>query len=376
MKRVLVVGPIPPPYNGQSVATRITVEELRHHGLALDPINLAAQDRTGHSGLFTIERSVQLIRLFWAFLKALLLKRPNVIYLTVSQSKAGFLRDAAFVLLGRLFGCRVIAHAHGGAYDRLFLKQSPYFKWGVKLIYGLIERVVILDGSLAKMFHGIKPISDLVPISNPIEAMFSPTPDSIRQRMLTIDTWTPPLRLLFLSNLIPSKGYADVINAVDILVKSGTNVSCVLAGSFPTPAARLETLEIIGRKGLKQHVSYIGVVTGEAKKQLFEQSDVFLLPTYYENEGLPISVLEAMASGLSLVVTSHRVLAEIVRDGVNGIVVPPRDPVKIAAAISRLFSCEVRKEITLTNMQYAQRTCTAEEYGNKILAALFPRQPL
>jgi glycosyltransferase involved in cell wall biosynthesis len=71
------------------------------------------------------------------------------------------------------------------------------------------------------------------------------------------------------------------------------------------------------------------------KARLFIDSDVAVLPTYYVNEGQPLAVIEAMARGLPVIATKWRSLDEIMVDGVNGLVVPPRSPLSIARAAAR-----------------------------------------
>ena len=153
-----------------------------------------------------------------------------------------------------------------------------------------------------------------------------------------------PLRLLFLSNLIQSKGYFDVLEAVTILRKTtAMRLEVVFAGHFlsspddPVPMSpqQAETRfhEYAVMNGIESVVRYMGPVSGEVKRVLLQTSDFFLLPTRYFTEGQPVSIIEAMAYGCIVFSTDYRAIPDMVIDGVTGIMVEPGRPNQIAAAI-------------------------------------------
>src|SRR5207302_5576264 len=77
----------------------------------------------------------------------------------------------------------------------------------------------------------------------------------------------------------------------------------------------------------------------EDMPELLREADIAVLPTYYP-EGLPKFLLEAAASGLPLVATDVPGCGDIVRHGVNGLIVPPRDPHALASAVAKLAADE------------------------------------
>lgn len=92
---------------------------------------------------------------------------------------------------------------------------------------------------------------------------------------------------------------------------------------------------------IKEHqlgsvVSYYPGMYGEQKDKVFAESNVFLLPTYYINEGQPVSIIEAMAYGCVPIVTEYRHIPMMVNTG-NGCFVTPQDPQQIAETIVYLM---------------------------------------
>jgi glycosyltransferase involved in cell wall biosynthesis len=77
-----------------------------------------------------------------------------------------------------------------------------------------------------------------------------------------------------------------------------------------------------------------GIVTGDAKEALLRDADVFVLPTYYVNEGQPIAVIEALAYGLPVVATAYRAIPELLPASHAALTVPPRSPERIAETIA------------------------------------------
>ena len=161
--------------------------------------------------------------------------------------------------------------------------------------------------------------------------------------------WAPAeartVRLLYLSNLIQSKGYADVLEAAAILRREAKmRFELVFAGRFLpsvddrhacSPAQSEQAFRArIEAEDLSDTVRYVGPVTGQAKWRLFEAADVFLLPTNYRHEGQPVSVIEAMAHGCVVVATAFRAIPDMLVDGETGVVVDYEQPRQIASAVS------------------------------------------
>lgn len=132
-------------------------------------------------------------------------------------------------------------------------------------------------------------------------------------------------RFLFLGQLGDRKGIFDILNAISSAGLTGFKLT--VGGNGEVDRFKAE----VARLGLGDRVEYVGWVTGDMKDRLLRQSDVMILPSY--NEGLPISILEAMAYGKGVISTPVGGIPEVIADGVNGLLVAPGDTAAIAAAM-------------------------------------------
>ncbi|HEU0302743.1 MAG TPA: glycosyltransferase, partial [Longimicrobium sp.] len=163
-----------------------------------------------------------------------------------------------------------------------------------------------------------------------------------------------PVRILYLSNLVESKGWLEVLEAVRLLRdRLGPRIRCDFHGLFlanPADDRRITSAEqargtfeaFVARHGLHEVVRYGGVASGEAKRQALAGAHFFVLPTRYNNEGQPVSIIEAMAHGNVVVSTDYRAIPDMVVDGETGALVPCGDPAALADAIGGLIEDPAR----------------------------------
>lgn len=137
--------------------------------------------------------------------------------------------------------------------------------------------------------------------------------------------------IICVANLRPRKRQADLVEAVARLRERGVSVRCVLVGDGPTREA-VEAL--VRARKLGGVVECLGSRPSQEVHRLLQSADVFVLPSLWE--GMPVSVMEAMATGLPVVGTDVPGIRELVVDGDTGFLAPGRDPAALAERIERL----------------------------------------
>lgn len=181
-----------------------------------------------------------------------------------------------------------------------------------------------------------------------------------------------PIRMLTVSRIDPRKGLRHLPPALAALVERGHDVRLTLVG--PTVGTlgeeeRDRVTELATELGIRDRVELVGARTLPEVLALAREQDLFVLPTL-PGEGVPRVLLEAMASGLPIVVSDVAGVPTLVQHEVNGLLVPPADPIAIADAVERLIQDgELRRRLIATGNR-AARAHTADSHARKIALGL------
>jgi glycosyltransferase involved in cell wall biosynthesis len=324
-ERVLVVGPLPPPWHGGSVATEYVLKS----GVAeqWDVVHLDTADRRGLRNIGQLDAGniIAALKHGLQFIVLLVMNRPAVVYVPIAQNTLGLLRDFLFIIPSLLTRRRVVLHVHGGGFGNYYAGASGLMRLLLRAVISRANRVIVLGDSLRGTLAGIVAPERIRAVPN---GMPDPFPDA------PVRSVSDEMRVLYLANLIPSKGFLDVLHAIELLVAAGVPVHLDLAGGYESAVAEREAAPVLERLG--DRVTQHGVVGPARKRELLAAADVFAFPTYYEYEGHPFVMLEAMAAGLPVVTTAHAAIPETVTNERDGLIVPARDPQALADALLRL----------------------------------------
>ena len=175
--------------------------------------------------------------------------------------------------------------------------------------------------------------------------------------------------ILCVGRLTPAKGQAILLAAMAILVERGRRVHADFVGGGPDQGL-LETET--ARLSITQEVTFHGAVNQDRVLELLARADVFVLPSFAE--GVPVSLMEAMALEVPCVSTTIAGIPELIESGKEGILVAPSDPDLLAAAIEKLID---DPELRL-RLARAGRRKVIESYNLRVnverLAAIFERR--
>ncbi len=323
-------------FSGQSVMFDGIVDGLRKRGNDVTVLDISPRFRVQNVLLRSTDYALVLIKLLFK----LLFVRYDVGYITTAQSKNGFLRDNAIISICRLFHVPVIAHQYGANYHQLLNALDGKRKNSLNKMLDYVSIVIVEGDYMKEQYSFMKDYKikvKAIPNGLPIEGSHAQIPK-------TYDG-TRPFVMFYLSNLIWSKGYFDVLQAVDILVnREHLDVKCVFAGKFmashdderPGIANKEDFEKYIAENNIADRIEYHQGLYGKEKDRYFYDSNVFLLPSYYINEGQPVSIIEAMAYGCVPLVTNYRHIPMMV-DNSNGCYVKPKSPEDIAEKVKYLI---------------------------------------
>lgn len=171
-----------------------------------------------------------------------------------------------------------------------------------------------------------------------------------------------PFTILSVARLQEKKGLGDLVDACSILRDRGSDFRCRIVGQGRLRQALKERVAALG---LERQVQLLGVLTQDRIVQQYAEADLFVLPCVVgedgNQDGLPVSIIEALASGLPVVTTAVAGIPEAVDDWVNGRIVPQRAPKALAEAIFGL----IEDRDALARLAEAARPSVAAKFDKR-----------
>lgn len=216
---------------------------------------------------------------------------------------------------GSLLGFKTIMHCHAAEMKKTVAKN------GVSRVRKALDKAdanVVLSQSWKDYFNktiGCRNVHKINNIVNPS--------DEPAKHMNASPAF------VFVGEICTRKGVDDLVEAMNILKKRNKHATLRICGNGNADSLNKKIEEY----GLGQTVEYVGWINPEQRKKILSESDVLVLPSFAE--GLPISLLEAMAQELAVVSTPVGGIPEIIEENVNGYLVEPGNPESLADALSK-----------------------------------------
>jgi glycosyltransferase involved in cell wall biosynthesis len=213
------------------------------------------------------------------------------------------------------------------------LMNSFIYPLLTKLLNRFNDRIVVVSEAVRAVYSNNRDDSRYVTVYAPYdEEIFSPTGRLFAGRQVTIGT---------VGRLVWKKGHIYLLQAMRHIVKIRTDIRLKIIGAGPL---RAELESFVNRHDLAAYVELCGDRPHDA--MLYEDMDIYVQPSV--SEGCSITLLEAMGCGIPVIACNIEGPAELIRGGIDGILVPVRDPVALADAILDMVDHR-EKSIALAN---------------------------
>lgn len=313
--RVLVIGPSPTKSKG-GMAT--VISEIAGDKDLCRKYNIDFYESYIDGGLMT-----RTIYSLFAFFMFCLTKRHYDIYHIHMASRGSTFRKGYYARKAKKWGKKVIVHIHGAQYMEFFSELSSSKKKKVIKILQSADMVIALSDSWKEKFEKRFGLTNCVSLPNGVNTdEFVDTICNMEENRNVF---------LFLGRLGERKGAYDLINAVEIAAKQNPYIKLYMAGDGEVDKVKAEIMQ----RGLNKSIEVVGWVDLKRKKELLKKVSTIVLPSY--NEGLPMSVLEGMASGKAIISTTVGAIPEVVQED-NGILIRPGDISSLAEALIKCSS--------------------------------------
>lgn len=338
MSKVLFIGPLPSPYTGQSIAFSYLKK--------LD-------SKQFQTTFFDTQRfNNKFLNYFFSWFVLpfkIAFSGINLIYLSSSRTHLGFIRQIPIFLMAKLMKIKLINHLQGADF-KSFYTNSNFLKPAISYCYNTVDTSIVLLEGMKNEYVNF-PKMKIVVVPNAFDENFD-----------RID-FKPNLskNIIYLSNLMASKGILEFLKAAGKILDEFSDSIITIAGKFiPDHLLNVKEVEIEFFKlytPLKNkfgnRINYKGLVVGNDKIDLLMQSSIFVLPTFYPTEGLPLSIVEAMRTNNVIISTNHNYLDELVSEK-NGFLIKPESFEEIFIAVKKIVEDDKKiKQIQKYNFNFS-----------------------
>ena len=321
--RILFVGTLPPPVHGSAVVSQqIKDSNIINEAFDCDWINLGTSRAMDEIGKKTLAKPFRLMGALCKEFWLLLTRHYNLCYLAITCHGNGFLKDSPFVLMAKLFRNKIVIHQHnkGMAND---VDRWPY-RWLLPLCYKN-AKVILLSWYL---------YPDIEKVVKKENVYICPNGIKIQEFKGSKGNNVVP-RILFLSNLIESKGVLVLLDALKILRDKGDSFICDFVGGETKEIGGMRFSEEVKNRGLNKIAIYQGRKYDDEKLEAIRNADIFVLPTM--NDCFPLVILEAMGESKPIVTTAIGGIPDIVDNEVTGLIAQPGDAQSLASCLIKLI---------------------------------------
>ena len=358
---------MPPPVHGAAMVGKyIHDSEIINGEFESHYINLTTAKNLQDIGKVGIRKLFDFFKLLKKIRRAVKNVKPQLVYVTPNACGGAFYKDFIVVEMLKRLGCKVVVHYHNkgvatrqdrrldNALYRRFFKDIKVILLS-ECLYDDVKKYV-KKGDVFVCGNGIPNITENSACSDTV------TSDHI-------DGKVP--HVLFLSNLLISKGVVVLLDALKVLKEKGCCFVCDFVGGETVEMDAAMFQNEVAKRGLEEMVVYHGRKYGSDKEAFLNTADMFVFPTFYPNECFPLVLLEAMQHNLPCISTTEGGIPGIIDDGKTGFLVPKHDAETLAEKIQTLLSdAALRQRMGEAGREKFEKEFTLEVFEKRMAEIL------
>lgn len=355
---ILFISAISPPITGVTTASNIILSNLRNKDYPLYEIDYARGNLI--SGKFSLKQFFGILIKGFRILRTK--KKVANVYLAISSSFWGNMRDIFFLLLlGKKKRKSTVLHLHTATFSDYFSASPRWVRYLNKKMFKDIRTAIVVGKTFINAFGGLISPDRVKVVKNCVKT------ELLIPALLLIkkNSYIEKINILYLSNLIPSKGYGLLLDAyLSLPEKTRKKTILNFAGEFGDCRLKIPFLSRIANEN---NIFYHGQVQGNEKLKLLWNSHIFCLPSSIPPEAQPICILEAYAAGCIVLTTDSGGIKDIFRHKVNGYSIPAGDKIALRNYLELVISDIYKhKNFAFHNRQEALEKYTQNRFNKEV----------
>lgn len=301
---------VPPPVHGSSMVGKYIMESrLINENFDTRYINLGTSSSVDEIGKGGLKKLIKYLKILLQTLTQIIFYKPNLAYIAMTAKGGAFYKDVLIAFLLKAFRIPLVIHFHNKGVSVNQEKKIDNFLYQ-KVFKN--SKIILLSKYLYSDIQKYVAVKDVYYCPNGIPEL------AIKE--IKRENKNGIVNLLFLSNLIASKGVFVLLNALHILDGKSIDFTCTFIGGEGDITTEFFNSKV-NELGLTNKVKYLGRQYGDEKNDYFINADIFVFPTFYHNETFGLVNLEAMQFSLPIISTFEGGIPDVVEDGVTGFLV-------------------------------------------------------
>jgi len=334
MKRILFLGRFPPPVHGASKMNEVYFKSKTiNKEFKLQKIKINYSDSLKELGKFNLNKFFGIFIVFFKLLVQLISFNPHLIYFEIPSKGLAFVRDSIYVFLCKIFNKKIIFVLHSREISRGKLKKIYY-----KLVFKN-TKLILLSKLLYPYVKEFFKEKDVYYLGNGIKNEIS---DNEFKTIIKTKKQNKKPILLFLSNMIESKGALEVLRICNSLNEKGIDFECLFVGPWKNKEFKVKWENFLQEKGLKDKCSYLGAKYGNEKEEIMKKANFMIFPTKYELECFPLVILEAFMYGIPVLSYDTGAIKEIISKEYLGYVSKKNSWKELETKLKKIIKEKVR----------------------------------
>jgi glycosyltransferase involved in cell wall biosynthesis len=262
-------------------------------------------------------------------LKNLIINKPDILYVDTTLDEHALIRDFPLLVVTSWFPVKKVLKIHGSKTALLIEPHHGIYKFIARFLIHQSQAILLLSNDGMQKWKYFEPKGSYYRVDNPF-IVENRLKSNGNLNAASQQNLSPTL--LFVGRLIEEKGIFELLEAMTDILKQ---VDCrlIIAGDGNE---KEEVIRRIKNTKLENSVSLLGYLDAEKLYQVYQQSTIFILPSY--REGFPTAIFEAMNFGLPIVATAVGGIPDHLQDGVNALFIKPKDAQSLANAVVRLLN--------------------------------------
>ena len=292
------------------------------------------------------------------FIRTLFRVKPSIVHIASTYGYS-FVKHSILILIAKLGGSKVILAPHCSI--SVFIPKSKLFYRWMEFILNRCDGMIVLSSEWLEIKE-ITPKSKIILLKNSINLANYLELERPRKKQ------NEKVRIIFLGHIGIEKGIVDLIQAVKFLHDKGiSGFEIGIYGEDLHPGELEQAKELVKSLELDNLILFYKPIFGDKKVEVFRDADIFMLPSHHE--GLPISVIEAMAAGLPVIATRVGGIPDLIDNSKSGILVNSKTPLDLANAMITLIDNEqLRNSYGLEGRKKASENHDVENYVERLVS--------